>query len=61
KASAFLQERDYIIPDDIKQLASPVLAHRMMLHTESRVNGLTAEEVIETVVRETNVPVRMER
>jgi len=61
KASAFLQERDYIIPDDIKHLASPVLAHRMMLHTESRVNGLTAEDVIETVVRETNVPVRMER
>ncbi|BBH21350.1 ATPase [Paenibacillus baekrokdamisoli] len=61
KANAFLQGRDYTIPDDIKLLASPVLAHRIMLHTESRLNGLTAEDVIELVIRETNVPVRMER
>ena len=61
KANAFLNERDYIIPDDIKSLASSVLAHRMMLHTESRMNGLTTEDVIELVIRETNVPVRMER
>ena len=61
KANAFLNERDYIIPDDIKSLASSVLAHRMMLHTESRLNGLTTEDVIELVIRETNVPVRMER
>ena len=51
KANAFLNERDYIIPDDIKSLASSVLAHRMMLHTESRLNGLTTEDVIELVVR----------
>ena len=61
KANAYLNERDYIIPDDIKSLASSVLAHRMMLHTESRMNGLTTEDVIELVIRETNVPVRMER
>ncbi|WP_219836250.1 MoxR family ATPase [Paenibacillus sp. R14(2021)] len=61
KASAFLQERDYVIPDDIKQLASTVLAHRIILHTESRMNGMTTEQVVETVIRETHVPVRMER
>ncbi|MFC5651805.1 AAA family ATPase [Paenibacillus solisilvae] len=61
KANAFLNERDYIIPDDIKLLASSVLAHRIMLHTESRLNGLTTEDVIEQVIKETNVPVRMER
>lgn len=61
KANAFLNERDYIIPDDIKSLASSVLAHRIMLHTESRLNGLTTEDVIELVIKETNVPVRMER
>ncbi|QHW30494.1 MoxR family ATPase [Paenibacillus rhizovicinus] len=61
RASAYLQERDYVIPDDIKQLASPVLAHRIIMHTESRMNGLTAEDVVQAVVRETSVPVRMER
>ncbi|WP_308638799.1 AAA family ATPase [Paenibacillus silvisoli] len=61
KANAYLQERDYVIPDDVKLLASIVLAHRIILHTESRMNGLSAEDVIQTVIRETNVPVRMER
>ena len=61
RANAFLQERDFMIPDDIKAFASPVLAHRIMLHTEARINGLTAESVIEAVVQETHVPVRMER
>ncbi|AZN40369.1 AAA family ATPase [Paenibacillus albus] len=61
KANAFLQERDYVIPDDVKQLASTVLAHRIILHTESRMNGLTTEDVVRAVVRDTQVPVRMER
>ncbi|MBO7746523.1 MoxR family ATPase [Paenibacillus sp. MWE-103] len=61
RAYAYLQERDYVIPDDIKLLASPVLAHRIILHTESRMNGLTTEDVVQAVVRETSVPVRMER
>ncbi|MBW7473772.1 MoxR family ATPase [Paenibacillus oenotherae] len=61
KAKAFLNERDYMIPDDIKSLAPSVLAHRILLHTESRMNGLTAEDVIQAVLHSTNVPVRMER
>jgi len=61
KANAFLQERDYVIPDDIKTLAHAVLSHRIMLQTEARMNGLTPEEVVESVVRATSVPVRMER
>ncbi|MCQ6558390.1 AAA family ATPase [Paenibacillus mendelii] len=61
KANAFLQERDYVIPDDIKVLIQSVLCHRMVLHTEARMNGSTAEDVIDTIVRQTSVPVRMER
>lgn len=61
RAKAYLQERDYLIPDDIKALAASVLAHRILLHTESRMNGLTAEDVIHAVLHSTNVPVRMER
>ncbi|MBB3108932.1 MoxR-like ATPase [Paenibacillus phyllosphaerae] len=61
RAAAFLQERDYVIPDDIKSLAHVVLAHRIVLHTEARLSGLTTEEVIDTVIKQTNVPVRLER
>ncbi|MFC4811291.1 AAA family ATPase [Paenibacillus sp. GCM10023250] len=61
RACAYLQERDYVIPDDVKLLASPVLAHRIILLTESHMNGLTTEDVVQAVVRETSVPTRMER
>ncbi|XEC96768.1 AAA family ATPase [Paenibacillus tarimensis] len=61
KAHAYLQERDYVIPDDIKELAQSVLGHRLLLHTEARMNGGTAEDVISGVVQQTQVPVRLER
>jgi len=61
RANAYLEDRDYVIPDDIKRLASHVLAHRIILHTDARMNGVTTEEVIGQTVEQTNVPVRMER
>ncbi|MFD0715034.1 AAA family ATPase [Paenibacillus sp. GCM10027626] len=61
KANAFINERDYVIPDDIKDLAAPVLCHRIVLKTEARMNGLTAEKVVEAIIQQLNVPVRMER
>jgi len=61
RAKAFLQERDYIIPDDVKELAESVLCHRIVLKTGARMNGLTAADVVATQIQQTNVPVRMER
>ncbi|MFC4776738.1 AAA family ATPase [Paenibacillus sp. GCM10023252] len=61
KASAYLQGRQYVTPDDIKQLAPYVLSHRLLLHTESRMNGLRAEEVVNQVAESTKVPIRLER
>jgi len=61
KAKAFLQERDYIIPDDVKELAESVLCHRIVLKTGARMNGLTAAEVVADQIQQTDVPVRMER
>ena len=61
RASAFLNDRDYVIPDDIKQLAVPVLAHRILLHTDARMNGAQPEEVVAEIVAQTTVPVRLER
>lgn len=61
KASAFLQQRSFVTPDDVKALAPHVLAHRLLLRTEARMNGLQAEDVIAEVVQSTKVPVRLER
>ncbi|AJY76246.1 AAA family ATPase [Paenibacillus beijingensis] len=61
KACALVQQRDYVIPDDVKRLAVPVLAHRLLLLPEARMNGILAEDTIAEVVRQTAVPVRLER
>jgi MoxR-like ATPase len=56
KARALLDGRDYVIPDDVKDIAAPVLAHRLILAPEARSAGITAEEIVEDAVRHTPVP-----
>lgn len=51
--------RHYVVPDDIKMLAVPVLAHRMVLDPEEEFRGLTAEKVVERIVA--SVPAPQER
>ncbi len=52
KAYAFLDGRDYVLPDDIKALAIPVLSHRMLVH-----GGNTEKtEIIETALQQVAVP-----
>jgi MoxR-like ATPase len=43
RAHAFLEERDFVIPDDVKQLAIPVLRHRIRMTPEAEVEGRTAD------------------
>ena len=57
KARAVSEGRDFVLPDDVKALAAPVLAHRMILAPESRSAGLTAEEIVQEAVDQTPVPV----
>ena len=57
KASAFLDGRDYVIPDDVKKVAIPVLSHRVILKAEYELEGLKARDVIEDIVKKTAVPV----
>ncbi|WP_048150656.1 AAA family ATPase [Palaeococcus ferrophilus] len=57
KASAFLDGRDYVIPDDVKKVAKPVLVHRLILKAEYELEGLKTTDVIEDVLRSTAVPV----
>ncbi len=51
QARALLQGRAYVLPDDVKALASPVLAHRLIASTESEVEGAPEHAVREAVER----------
>jgi len=48
--------RDYVIPDDIKALASGVLTHRMLIAPEAELRGVTADDVLERVLASVPVP-----
>jgi MoxR-like ATPase len=59
QAWAALDGRDYVKPDDVKRLAGPVLAHRLMLGGEARLRGRSAESLIEEVLAQVPVPVEL--
>lgn len=46
KAVAYLKGRDYVVPEDIKEIAADVLTHRILLSSSAKVKGLTPYEVI---------------
>jgi MoxR-like ATPase len=56
KAVAALEDRDYIIPDDVKQAALPVLRHRVMIKPEAELEGLTGDQVLTEVLGSVEVP-----
>ena len=57
KARALAEGRDYVLPDDVKAVARPVLAHRLILAPEARSAGLTAGEIVGEALEQTPVPV----
>jgi len=56
KAMAAMDARDYLIPDDIKAAAPPVLRHRLVLKPEAELEGLDTDRVIESVLAAVEVP-----
>jgi MoxR-like ATPase len=56
RSLALISGRDFIIPDDIKTLAVPVLAHRVTLSAESELEGMEAARVIEKIIEKTDAP-----
>lgn len=56
KAVAALRGRDFVIPDDIKELALPVLRHRVVLRPEAEIEGLSADRVLSSLVDAQLVP-----
>ena len=56
KASAAVQGRDYVIPDDVQQLAEQVLAHRLLPTVEASMSGRTAESALKHIVAAVAMP-----
>jgi MoxR-like ATPase len=56
RARALLLGRDFVLPDDIKALAVPVLAHRLTISAESELEGLSAKRIIETLLSKIEAP-----
>jgi MoxR-like ATPase len=56
RAVAAMDNRDYIIPDDVKSAAPAVLRHRVVLKPEADLEGLTPDQIISDVLRAVEVP-----
>jgi MoxR-like ATPase len=56
RAFAVLQGRDFVIPDDIKFLALPVLRHRLTMSPSAEIEGLTTDRIMREVLDQTPVP-----
>lgn len=57
QAYAAIQGRNYAIPDDVKHVARPVLAHRMIATSQSRLHGQVMEQIIADILQSVAVPV----
>jgi len=56
RAAALLDGRDYVIPDDVKHLATAVLRHRISVAPELELEGVTADAALQAILDKTDVP-----
>jgi MoxR-like ATPase len=56
RAQAMVQGRDFVLPDDVKAMAIPALAHRLLLKPELWMRGIRAEDVIRDILERTPIP-----
>ena len=56
QALALLQGRDYVLPDDVKELAEPVIAHRLIINAAARMQGVDSRRVVRQLTDEMVVP-----
>jgi MoxR-like ATPase len=56
RAWAALEGRDYVLPDDVKMLAEPTLAHRLIISPSARIKNVNARQLVEDTLRHTPVP-----
>ncbi len=60
RALACMDGRDFVIPDDVKRIAKEALAHRIILDVEYAIEGVRPETIIEDVLKEVEVPKKVE-
>lgn len=58
QAMAFLDEAEYVLPDSIKSLVKPVLRHRLIIKPQARLGGVSGDQILEDIIRETPVPTK---
>ncbi len=56
RALAAVRGRNYVVPDDVKELARPVLAHRLLIRPEAHLQGIGPDQVLDDILRQTGVP-----
>jgi MoxR-like ATPase len=56
QALAAIYERDYVIPDDVKRLAEPTMAHRLIISPAARIKNVDPKEVIQDILTSIQVP-----
>ena len=56
RVAAAIDGRDYVTPDDVKELAVPVLEHRIVIRPEYEIEGLTLSEVVQRILTDVPVP-----
>jgi MoxR-like ATPase len=61
RAVAAIAGRDHLLPDDVKRLARPLLAHRMVLREDAGIHGRQAGDLVDEVLEQVDVPVRLAR
>jgi len=55
KAIAFFNERDYVLPEDVKEIADDVLNHRILLNYEAEADEVTTHDIIKTILSKVNI------
>jgi MoxR-like ATPase len=56
QARAALEGRDYVLPDDVKALAGPALAHRIILGPAARLRDVDSENIVQDILKKVPVP-----
>lgn len=56
QALAALRGHEFVLPDDVKRMCTPVLAHRLILKPESRLRKITPQQVVDEIIRQVPVP-----
>jgi MoxR-like ATPase len=56
RAKAMMNQRDYVIPEDVASLAIPVLSHRILLDTKSQYQGTSRDSIIAEIINTIKVP-----